>query len=153
MSTDSGNGEAPLIFLVAGEPSGDAIGARLIAALKHQTAGRIRFAGVGGERMAAEGLESLFPIGDLAVMGIFEVLPHIRKIFRRIRETAAAADALRPAAVVTIDSPSFTLEVSQRLKGKGLLLIHYVAPSVWAWKPWRARQISRYYTRSVRQII
>ncbi len=139
-----GRGEAPLVFLVAGEPSGDAIGARLMAALKHQTAGHIRFAGVGGERMASEGLESLFPIGELAVMGILEVLPHIRKILRRIRQTARAADALRPAAVVTIDSPSFTLEVSQRLKGRGMRLIHYVAPSVWAWKPWRARQIARY---------
>ena len=144
MSPIAGRDGAPLIFLVAGEPSGDAIGARLMAALKRQTVGRIQFAGVGGERMASEGLESLFPIGELAVMGILEVLPHIRNILRRIRETARAAEALRPAAIVTIDSPSFTLEVSQRLKGKGMRLIHYVAPSVWAWKPWRAKQMARY---------
>jgi lipid-A-disaccharide synthase len=132
----------PLIFLVAGEPSGDLLGARLMAALKTETGGRVRFAGVGGARMAEEGLRSLFPIRELAVMGIVEVLPHALNIYRRIRQTAAAAEAARPAALVTIDSPSFTLEVSQRLKGRGIPLIHYVAPSVWAWKAWRAKHIA-----------
>jgi lipid-A-disaccharide synthase len=132
----------PLIFLVAGEPSGDQLGARLMAALKVETGGRVRFAGVGGERMAAEGLTSLFPIQELAVMGLIEVLPHAFNIYRRIRQTVAAAAAARPAALVTIDSPSFTLEVSQRLKGRGFPLIHYVAPSVWAWKSWRAKHIA-----------
>jgi lipid-A-disaccharide synthase len=137
-------GTAPLIFLVAGEPSGDLLGARLMAALKAETGGRVRFAGVGGERMAAEGLASLFPIRELAVMGAVEVLPHAFNIYRRIRQTVAAAAAARPAALVTIDSPSFTLEVSQRLKGRGFPLIHYVAPSVWAWKAWRAKHIARF---------
>lgn len=134
----------PLIFFVVGEPSGDALGASLMAALREQTGGRIRFAGVGGEAMTAEGLESLYPISELAVMGIVEILPHLLQIYRRIREAVAAAEAMAPAAVITIDSPSFTLEVSQRLKGKGMALIHYVAPSVWVWKPWRARQIARF---------
>jgi lipid-A-disaccharide synthase len=134
----------PLIFLVAGEPSGDLLGARLMAALKAETGGRVRFAGVGGERMAAEGLDSLFPIRELAVMGIVEVVPHALNIYRRIRQTVAAALAARPAALVTIDSPSFTLEVSQRLRGRGFPLIHYVAPSVWAWKAWRAKHIARF---------
>jgi lipid-A-disaccharide synthase len=134
----------PLIFFVVGEPSGDALGASLMAALREQTGGRIRFAGVGGEAMTAEGLESLYPISELAVMGIVEIVPHLFQIYRRIREAAAAAAAMAPAAVITIDSPSFTLEVSQRLKGKGIALIHYVAPSVWVWKPWRARQIARF---------
>jgi lipid-A-disaccharide synthase len=80
-------------------------------------------------------------------MGFFEVLPHLFLILRRIRETVAAVKALRPDAVVTIDSPRFTLEVAQRLKGEGIPLIHYVAPQVWAWKPWRARQIARYLDR------
>jgi lipid-A-disaccharide synthase len=133
---------APLIFLVAGEPSGDQLGARLMAALRAETGGRARFAGVGGERMAAEGLTSLFPIQELAVMGLIEVLPHAFNIYRRIRQTVNAAAAARPAALVTIDSPSFTLEVSQRLKGRGFPLIHYVAPSVWAWKSWRAKHIA-----------
>jgi lipid-A-disaccharide synthase len=141
---DPGGGQdSPLIFIVAGEPSGDLLGARLMAALRAETGGRIRFAGVGGERMAAEGLRSQVPIDQLAVMGIFEVLPHALRILRIIRQTAATARTLRPAAVVTIDSPNFSLEVSQRLRGLGVPLIHYVAPSVWAWKPWRAARMAR----------
>ena len=85
------NGEDPLIFLVAGEPSGDALGGRLMAALKRRTGGKVRFAGVGGEAMAAEGLESLFPMTELSIIGVFEVLPHARRIFRRMDETAAVA--------------------------------------------------------------
>lgn len=141
----AGGGLAPpLIFLVAGEPSGDLLGARLMAALRDETGGAVRFAGIGGERMIAAGLDSLVPIDELAVMGFFEIVPHAFRIIRRIRQTVAAARALRPAAVVTIDSPSFTLEVSQRLRGLGVPLIHYVAPSVWAWKPWRAAKMARY---------
>ena len=135
----------PLIFLVAGEPSGDQLGAQLMTALRAETGGRVRFAGIGGRRMASEGLESLFPIEDLAVMGIFEVLPVVLKVYRRVRAAVAEVLRLRPDAVVTIDSPSFTLEISQRLKGKlAAPLVHYVAPSVWAWKPWRARHIAKF---------
>ena len=134
----------PLIFLIAGEPSGDLLGARLMAALKAETSGRVRFDGVGGTAMAAQGLRSRVPIGDLAVMGLVEVLPHALKILGHIRRTAAAARAVRPRAVVTIDSPNFTLAVSKRLAGGGIPLIHYVAPSVWAWKPWRARVMAGY---------
>jgi lipid-A-disaccharide synthase len=140
----AGDERSPLVFLIAGEPSGDQLGARLMAALKAETDGRIRFAGVGGEAMARQGLASLFPIDELAVMGLVEVLPHARRIYRRIRETAAAVRAARPDVLVTIDSPSFTLRVSRRLKGSGIRLVHYVAPSVWAWKPWRARQMAGY---------
>lgn len=140
---DGGQG-GPLVFLVVGEPSGDQLGAKLMAALKAETGGRVRFAGVGGERMAAEGLSSLVPIEELAVMGLAEVLPHVLGIWRRIRQIAAAVKAARPAAVVTIDSPDFTLRVSRRLAGLGIPLVHYVAPSVWAWKPWRAARIARY---------
>jgi lipid-A-disaccharide synthase len=141
----TGGGElGPLIFLIAGEPSGDLLGARLMAALKTETGGRVRFAGVGGELMAAEGLRSLFPLDDLAVMGLVEVLPHIRRIHRRLEQAVEAVQAAAPDALVTIDSPVFTLRVSRRLVGKGFALIHYVAPSVWAWKPWRARQVARY---------
>ena len=134
----------PLVFLVAGEPSGDLLGARLMAALKAETGGRIDFAGVGGEQMAAEGLESLFPLDEIAVFGIIEILPHVLNIYRRVKQTVAAAKAARPAVLVTIDSPSFTLEISQRLKGAGFPLVHLVAPQVWAWKPWRARPMARY---------
>lgn len=139
-----GGGQGPLIYLIAGEPSGDLLGARLMAALKAATGGQIRFTGIGGELMAAEGLQSLFPIGELAIMGLVEVLPHIRNIRRRLGQTVAAVEAARPDALVTIDAPGFTLRVSRRLKGRGIPLIHYVAPSVWAWKPWRARQVAQY---------
>jgi lipid-A-disaccharide synthase len=94
--------------------------------------------------MAAEGLESLVPFGELNVMGITEVLPHIPRLLRRIRESAAAALRLHPDAVVTVDAPSFAFRLGHRLEGKGLLLIHYVAPTVWAWRPGRARAIARF---------
>lgn len=136
--------EAPLIWIIAGEPSGDQLAARLMAALKAETDGAVRFAGIGGARMAEQGLQSLFPIEDLSVMGLLEVLPHLPVILRRLRQATAAVRAARPAALVTVDSPSFTLEVSHRLKGEGFPLIHYVAPQVWAWKPWRAKKMAGY---------
>ena len=139
-SSDAG----PLIFLVAGEPSGDLLGGRLMAALKAATSGQIRFAGIGGATMAAEGLDSQFPLSDLAVMGIIEVVPHAPLILRRVRETAAAVKRLRPDAVVTIDAPAFAFRVGKKLKGAGIPLIHYVAPSVWAWRPRRAKMIARF---------
>lgn len=134
---------SPLVFLVAGEPSGDILGARLMVALKHATQGRVRFAGVGGTRMEAEGMHSLFPISEIAVMGLAEVVPRIPKLLARIREVAAHARVLAPAVVVTIDSPDFSFRVAARLKGQGTPLVHYVAPSVWAWRPGRARTIAR----------
>ncbi len=137
-------GATPLIYLVAGEPSGDLLGARLMTALSELTGGRVRFAGVGGPNMSAKGLKSLFPIDELAVMGIVEILPHAFKIYRRIRQTRAAILRDKPAVLVTIDSPSFTLEITQGLKGNGIPLVHYVAPQVWAWKAWRAKEVAKY---------
>ena len=134
----------PLIYLIAGEPSGDLLGGRLMKALRAQTAGAARFVGLGGAQMQAEGLDSLFPIDELAVMGLFEVVPHIRRLLRRIDETVADAIAAKPDALVTIDAPAFSLRVSRRLTGRGITLIHYVAPSVWAWKPGRARKIAHF---------
>lgn len=143
--------EGPLVVLIAGEPSGDALGARLMAALKMRTGGKIRFAGVGGDKMEAEGLVSRFPMSDIAVMGLFEVLPRLPAILARIAETADWAGRLCPDAVVTIDSPDFNFRVAARLKkhlkGKGFPLIHYVAPTVWAWRPKRARAVARLYAR------
>lgn len=134
--------EGDLIFLIAGEPSGDALGARLMAALKRASDGRARFAGVGGERMAGEGLESLFPLTDIAVMGLTEVLPRLPVILNRLRRTAAAVWETAPAAVVTIDAPSFGLRVADRVRDSGIPLIHYVAPQLWAWRPGRARKLA-----------
>lgn len=138
--------DGPLVFLVAGEPSGDALGARLMAALKRHEPS-VRFAGIGGPRMAAEGLASLFPIDDLAVMGLVEVVPRIPLVLRRQRQTAAAVASLRPDAVVTIDSPSFGFGVLRRIPPGRTVRIHYVAPTVWAWRPWRARKFARVVDR------
>ena len=125
----------PLVFLVAGEPSGDVLGGALMAALRERTGGRIRFAGVGGPAMAEQGLESIFPMTDLSVMGLIEVLPSLRRILRRIDETVRAVRALRPAIVVTIDSQSFSCRVARKLAPAPCPIVQYVAPTVWAWKP------------------
>jgi lipid-A-disaccharide synthase len=139
--------EATFIFFVTGEPSGDALGGALIAALRQRTGGRLRIAGIGGERMREEGLESLVPLKDLAIMGVAEVLPRAPMILRRVRETVAAIRALRPDAVVTIDSSGFSWRIAHGLRrgGETVPLIHYVAPMVWAWRAGRARRMARWY--------
>jgi lipid-A-disaccharide synthase len=131
------------LFLIAGEPSGDRLGAALMAGLKALSPG-VAFAGIGGPLMQAEGLESLFPMDELSVMGIAEVLPKYFHLKRRIGEAAAAALAADPAAVITIDSPDFCLRVAGIVKAArpGLRTIHYVAPSVWAWRPGRAAKMA-----------
>lgn len=134
--------EGPLIFLVAAEASADGLGARLMRALKEETGGRVRFAGVGGPAMAGEGLVSMVPFGELNIMGIVEIVPHIARVLRRVRETITAAKAMQPDAVVTIDAPAFSFRVQKKLKGSGALLVHYVAPTVWAWRPRRAKMIA-----------
>jgi lipid-A-disaccharide synthase len=139
--------DATFIFIVAGEPSGDALGGALIAALRRRTGGKLRVAGIGGERMREQGLESLVPLGDLAIMGVAEVLPRAPVILRRVRETVAAIRAQRPDAVVTIDSSGFSWRVAHGLRRRGetLPLIHYVAPMVWAWRGGRARRMAQWY--------
>lgn len=138
------SGRAVSLFILAGEPSGDAIGARLMHALRKRASRPLHFVGIGGEAMRAEGLEIVFPMSDLSVMGIGEVLPRLPRILKRLDEAAAAAVALRPAAVVTIDSSSFSRRFARRLQGSGLSAarIHYVAPMVWAWRPGRARKMA-----------
>jgi lipid-A-disaccharide synthase len=141
--------DAPLIYMIAGEPSGDVLGGRLMAALKDETRGQVRFAGIGGERMAEQGLRSLVPLPELAVMGLAEVLPHALKIFARIKQTVADIRAQRPAIVVTIDSSGFNWRVARRLRAAGdkVKLVHVVAPMVWGWRPHRAQEIARWYDR------
>jgi lipid-A-disaccharide synthase len=136
-----------LIYLVAGEPSGDLLGGKLMAALRERTGGKVRFAGIGGETMAAQGLVSRVPLSELAIMGVAEVLPSARRIFRRVAETVADIIAEQPAALVTIDSSGFTWRIAQRLRRQGqtLPLIHYVAPMVWAWRAGRAKRVARWY--------
>lgn len=132
------------LFLIAGEPSGDKLGAALMAGLK-ALAPEVSFHGIGGPLMQAQGLTSLFPMEELSVMGIAEVLPKYRLLKRRIREAAAAALALEPAALITIDSPDFCLRVAGLVKAArpDQRTIHYVAPSVWAWRPGRAAKMAR----------
>ncbi|MBV9858858.1 MAG: lipid-A-disaccharide synthase [Alphaproteobacteria bacterium] len=141
------DGATPFIFLVAGEPSGDALGGALIAALRQRTEGKLRIAGIGGARMAEQGLQSLVPLADLAVIGVAEVLPRAPLILRRVREAVAAIRAMQPDAVVTIDSSGFSWRIAQRLRRarETMPLIHYVAPMVWAWRAGRARRMARWY--------
>lgn len=135
---------APRLFLIAGEPSGDQLGAALIAGLRALAPG-VALEGVGGPAMAAEGLASRFPMEDLTVMGVAEVLPRLPTLIRRIRETAAAVAEARPDALIGIDSPDFCLRVARRARAlrPGLRVMHYVAPSVWAWRPGRAAKMAR----------
>ncbi|WP_137178680.1 lipid-A-disaccharide synthase [Roseomonas sp. AR75] len=129
-----------LVYIVAGEASGDALGARLVAALRAREPG-IDVAGIGGDLLAAQGMPSLFPMRELALMGLLEVLPNIRNVARRLAETAADIAARRPAVIVTIDSPGFTLRLAERVQGLGIPVIHYVAPQIWAWRPGRVRKM------------
>jgi lipid-A-disaccharide synthase len=138
------NSSSPLVYLIAGEPSGDLLAARLMKALTHLTDHSVRFAGIGGEAMRAEGLSSLFPQADLAVMGLAEVVPRIPKILRRLKETLADIEEKKPALIVTVDSWGFTGRVAKALKRQGSTVprLHYVAPMVWAWKEKRARALA-----------
>ncbi len=131
------------LFLIAGEASGDALGAALMAGLKELAPG-VTFHGVGGPKMEAVGLTSLFPMEELSVMGLIEVLPKYRHLTRRIAEMAAEVTALAPDALITIDSPDFCLRVARaaRAANPALRTIHYVAPTVWAWRPGRAAKMA-----------
>lgn len=133
-----------LIYVIAGEPSGDLLGGRLMAGLKARAGDMIRFAGIGGVAMRAEGLDSLFPMTDLTVMGLVEVLPRIPRILRRVRETLADIEAKQPDAIVTIDSWGFTGRVQKACQQRfpHIPRIHYVAPMVWAWKPERTKKLA-----------
>ncbi len=134
------------IALVAGEHSGDQLGFKLMRALRGQARGAVEFFGVGGEAMEAEGLKSLFPMSDIAVMGFLPVLAKLPSLLARIRQTATAIVAARPDALVIIDSPDFTHRVARRVRRvlPNLPVIDYVSPSVWAWRPGRAKAMHAY---------
>src|SRR5450755_482121 len=140
--------EKPLSFmLVCGEPSGDQLGGQLMAGLKALAGDSVQITGVGGAAMAAQGLKTLFPLTDTAVMGLREVVPKIPKILARVRQAADFALATRPDAVVLIDSPDFTHRIARRLKrvDPTIRTVNYVAPQVWASRPYRARAMARYF--------
>ncbi len=136
-----------LIYLVAGEESGDQLGAGLMRALKARLGSdRVTFAGIGGGRMAREGLETLFPLSDIAVMGILPVIARLPGIVRRVYQTVADVVRRRPDALVIIDSPDFTHPVARRVhkRAPDIPIVNYVSPSVWAWRPGRARKMRAY---------
>ncbi|MHC9237248.1 lipid-A-disaccharide synthase [Pseudooceanicola sp. 502str34] len=131
------------IYLIAGEPSGDLLGAALMQGLRELVPG-VTFTGVGGPAMCAEGMESQFPMDELSVMGLAEVLPKYFHLKRRIRECAEAVLAQKPDLMITIDSPDFSLRVAKLVKaGSDIRTVHYVAPTVWAWRPKRAGKMAK----------
>jgi lipid-A-disaccharide synthase len=136
------------IVLLAGEPSGDALGGSLIRALK-KTDPSVKISGVGGARMEEAGLASLFPMHDLSVMGIVEVIPRLPTILRRIRQSVDYIKEIKPDIVVTIDAPDFSFRVARKIKEEmgvnAPRLVHYVAPTVWAWREGRAARMAEIY--------
>lgn len=132
-----------VLFLIAGEPSGDRLGAALMERLKALDPS-VQFAGIGGPRMIEQGLDSLFPMEELSVMGLTEVLPRLPGLLRRASQTVAAVAESGAEALITIDSPDFCLRVAKRAKAAdaALTTIHYVAPTVWAWRPGRAAKMA-----------
>ena len=142
----SAGGQDLSLFLIAGEHSGDTLGGKLMEALNSSRRGRIRYLGVGGRAMAAQGLVSQFPLEDVAVMGLGAILSRLPLLLRRIAGTARSAVAAEPNAVVIIDSPEFTHPVARRIRRRrpDIPIIDYVSPSVWAWRPGRARKMRGY---------
>ncbi|SOH93606.1 lipid-A-disaccharide synthase [Monaibacterium marinum] len=132
------------VFLIAGEASGDKLGAALMIGLKHLRPD-IQFFGIGGPQMQAQGLTSLFPMEELSVMGLVEVLPRLRSLFRRRDQAANSILKLKPDALITIDSPDFCLRVAKKVrKRQEIPVIHYVAPSVWVWREGRAAKMAQH---------
>jgi lipid-A-disaccharide synthase len=135
------------ICIIAGEASGDQLGAQLLSDL-FALRPDLKVMGIGGEAMSAQGVKSLFPMSDLSLMGLAEVLPKIPLILRRLRQTAAAIQAFGPDIVVTIDVPDFSKRLARRLqplRKTGTKLVHYVAPTVWAWRPGRAKIMAQLF--------
>lgn len=131
------------VFLIAGEPSGDRLGGALMEGLRSLVPD-VHFEGVGGAQMQAQGLDSRFSMDELSIMGIAEVLPKYAHLKRRIAETAQAVIEARPDVLITIDSPDFCLRVAKQVKAAAPIpTVHYVAPTVWAWRPGRAKKMAR----------
>jgi lipid-A-disaccharide synthase len=134
------------IFLVAAEESGDRLGAALMRALAARTSGAVRFVGVGGREMTAEGLTSLAAVKQFAFIGFGGLIRHLPALIRYMRAIASAAVAARPDVLVIIDSPDFTHRIARmvRRRSPAIPIVDYVCPSVWAWRPWRARAMRAY---------
>jgi lipid-A-disaccharide synthase len=141
--------KVPLVYVVAGEASGDLLGGRLIKALKVLYNNHVEFAGVGGESMTREGLSSLFPMQELSLMGLFEIIPHLPNLIARLSQTRDNIQLLKPDVVVTIDSPEFNFRLGKNLKKMGIPVVHYTMPSVWAWREGRAEKVSRFLSKGL----
>ncbi|WP_353472214.1 lipid-A-disaccharide synthase [Salipiger sp. H15] len=132
------------VFIIAGEPSGDKLGAALMHGLKAQVPD-VSFEGIGGERMIEEGLQSLFPMDEISIMGITEILRNYGALKARIKQTAEAVVAARPDVLITVDLPEFSLRVAKLVKAASdIRTVHYVAPTVWAWRPGRAAKMAKH---------
>lgn len=136
----------PTIFLIATEESGDLLGAGLMRSLRARLDGRVRFAGIGGRAMEAEGFSSLFPIHELSIIGFAAVVARLPELLKRIREAADEVLRVDPAMLVIIDSPDFTHRVARRVRARNasIPIVDYVSPTVWAWRPGRAKAMRRY---------
>jgi lipid-A-disaccharide synthase len=134
------------LFLIAGEHSGDALGAKLVAALRQRLGNRLKLAGVGGAEMEHEGFVSDFPMSDVAVMGPLSILRHLPRILKRVYGSVNSAIRFDPHAVVIIDSPEFTHPIAKRIRKRrpDIPIVDYVSPSVWAWRPGRAERMRHY---------
>ena len=134
------------VFLIATEESGDRLGANLMKVLRQRLGDGVRFEGVGGRAMAREGLDTLFPIEELSIIGLAAVVRELPKILGLIKETAIAVTEAAPDILVIIDSPDFTHRVAKRVRAKdpSIPIVDYVSPSVWAWRPGRARAMLKY---------
>src|SRR3984893_16091715 len=139
-------GEVLDLFLVAGEESGDQLGAALMRALRAATGGAVHFAGVGGREMAKEGVRSLYSIDDLPIIGFSAIPRRLPRILRLMRFTAKEVVARRPRALIIIDSPGFTRGIARRVRAADpkIPIVEYVSPSVWAWRPGRAKVMRAY---------
>jgi lipid-A-disaccharide synthase len=146
MPARSTSNVARKIFLIATEESGDRLGANLMKVLRQRLGGAVRFEGVGGQSMAREGLVSLFPIEELSIIGLAAVARQLPNILRLIRQTSRAVTQASPDILVIIDSPDFTHRVARRVRARdpSIPIVDYVSPSVWAWRPGRARAMCRY---------
>ena len=131
------------VYIIAGEPSGDVIGARLITALREH--GELTVSGIGGPEMEEAGMKSLFPYGVLAIMGLTEVLPSVVRILTRMRQAARDIEACEPDVIITIDSPGFVFGVIRRLKSRTCPRVHYVAPTIWAWRAGLVKKFRKHF--------
>lgn len=134
------------IYIIAGEASGDFLGAQLMRSLRKSETD-IEFLGIGGPLMITQGLTSLFAMNELSIMGVAEVAPKIPQLVKRINETVRDIEAQKPDIIITIDAPDFGFRVQKKIKKRGLInvkQVHYVAPTVWAWRPKRAKKIAKF---------